>query len=139
MREVFADTSYFVALVVPGDQWQQRALEASASVGPVRLVTTEEVLTELLNFVASAGIHSRRVVAGIVRDIQRDANTVVVSHDSAGFEKGLSLYEKRLDKDYSLTDCISFEVMRERGIRDALTHDHHFVQEGFRALLRTDT
>ena len=51
------------------------------------------------------------------------------------FEQGVELFENRLDKDWSLTDCISFIVMRERGLTEALTGDHHFEQAGFRALL----
>jgi uncharacterized protein len=48
---------------------------------------------------------------------------------------GLTLYDSRLDKEYSLTDCVSMEVMRSRGIREVLTHDRHFAQEGFSPLL----
>jgi predicted nucleic acid-binding protein len=50
------------------------------------------------------------------------------------FELGLKLYSERSDKDWSLTDCISFEVMREQGLKEALTGDHHFKQAGYQAL-----
>jgi predicted nucleic acid-binding protein len=53
------------------------------------------------------------------------------------FERGMELYEGRPDKEWSLTDCISFAVMTERGVSDALTNDHHFEQAGFRILLKS--
>ncbi|MBO1350323.1 MAG: type II toxin-antitoxin system VapC family toxin [Hormoscilla sp. GUM202] len=59
----------------------------------------------------------------------------VVSHSAELFSAGLELYENRLDKGYSLTDCISMQVMRSRGITELLTQDRHFVQEGFVILL----
>jgi predicted nucleic acid-binding protein len=61
---------------------------------------------------------------------------VIVPPDTELFESGLELYEKRPDKDWSLTDCISFVVMKREGIVDALTGDHHFEQGGFNALLK---
>ncbi len=51
-------------------------------------------------------------------------------------EQGLALYTRRSDKDWSLTDCISFVVMKAEGIEEALTGDHHFEQGGFVALLK---
>jgi predicted nucleic acid-binding protein len=60
----------------------------------------------------------------------------VISQTTDSFSAGLGLYRARLDKGYSLTDCISMETMRHEGITDVLTNDAHFEQEGFRALLR---
>jgi predicted nucleic acid-binding protein len=60
----------------------------------------------------------------------------VIRHTPDLFLKGLDLYESRLDKGYSLTDCISMIVLRERRITDVLTHDRHFAQEGFNILLQ---
>jgi len=59
----------------------------------------------------------------------------IVASDSGLFDRGCQLYLSRLDKEWSLTDCISFVVMRERGLSDALTSDNHFEQAGFRALM----
>jgi len=56
------------------------------------------------------------------------------SHDS--FLSGMALYGARLDKGYSLTDCVSMAAMRREGLSDVLTNDKHFEQEGFRALFR---
>jgi predicted nucleic acid-binding protein len=56
--------------------------------------------------------------------------------DAKTFDLGLSLFSRRTDKEWSLTDCISFAVMQQRNITDALTTDHHFKQAGYTALLR---
>ncbi len=70
-----------------------------------------------------------------MRDALEDADFEVVSYTETTLLEGLELYESRLDKGYSLTDCISMNVCRELGITEILTHDHHFEQEGFTVLL----
>ena len=135
MSTVFADTLYWVALINPKDQWHRRILSVSGSLGQARLITTEDVLAEVLNFFSERGEHARRAAALNVRAILVNQNVEVVLHTSDAFLAGLALYEARLDKGYSLTDCISMNVMRERGLSDVLTHDNHFRQEGFNVLL----
>ncbi|MEX0702442.1 MAG: hypothetical protein WD069_10140 [Planctomycetales bacterium] len=61
---------------------------------------------------------------------------MLIEPDAALFDAGISLYESRADKHWSLTDCISFVVMQQHGLVDALTGDHHFEQAGFNALLK---
>jgi predicted nucleic acid-binding protein len=136
MRVVFADTLYFVAPVNPQDQWRENALNADSVLKESRLITTETVLIELLNFTAGYGPNLRKAVASFVRDVLQDGEIEVLPHTHELFLKGLTLYETRLDKGYSLTDCLSMEAMRERHIADVLTHDRHFTQEGFAVLLR---
>ena len=60
----------------------------------------------------------------------------VVGLDPKVQQAGFDLYESRLDKDWSLTDCVSFAVMTQRGLTEALTADHHFEQAGFRAMFK---
>lgn len=60
----------------------------------------------------------------------------ILTPDPGLFDRGLALFARRPDKAWSLTDCISFVVMADRGLTEALTGDHHFEQAGFRALLR---
>jgi len=60
----------------------------------------------------------------------------VIGFDPAVYEAGFDLYPNRLDKDWPLTDCISFAVMSQRGLTVALTADHHFEQAGFCALFK---
>ena len=71
-----------------------------------------------------------------VREILMDADVTVLEHSRESFLAGLDLYEHRLDKQYSGVDCIAMQAMRRLGLLDALTADHHYVQEGFVALLR---
>jgi uncharacterized protein len=136
VRRVFVDTSYWVAVTIPGDLWHERAMAAGASLGAARLVTTDEVLTELLNFVSAGGPHIRGLATRVVRDIVQDRNVEIVPQSRESFLEGLDLYERRQDKQYSLTDCISMRVMRRHRLTEVLTHDRHFTQEGFVALLR---
>lgn len=68
--------------------------------------------------------------------LEGDPDVLVVPADASLFRRGVDLYRQRPDKDWSLTDCISFVVMEEQGLTDALTADHHFEQAGFRAILR---
>ena len=65
-------------------------------------------------------------------------NVEVVAQTSIQFREALELFASRADKERSLTDCASFNLMRERGVSEALAHDHHFEQAGFVALLRSE-
>ena len=135
MKSVFVDTSYFVAILNPKDQWHQRASEARQTIGVVHVVTSEWVLAEVLNYFAESHTDFRRAAAKLSHELADDAGVelVVASHEN--YAAGLALYQSRLDKGYSLTDCISMDVMRERGITEILTYDHHFTQEGFTVLM----
>jgi predicted nucleic acid-binding protein len=101
----------------------------------VELLTTEEVLIECLGFVAGAGSHVRRVVAAAINEILESDQATVLPQSHETFLAGLRLYERRLDKGYSLVDCFSMNGMRGRAIREILTDDRHFAQEGFIPLL----
>ena len=135
MRRVFVDTLYFVALINPNDQWREKALRARSETSNAKFVTTEIVLIEVLNFLSEYGENLRRQVSLFVRDVLTDVDFEVVSYTETTLLEGLELYESRLDKGYSLTDCISMNVCRELNITEILTHDHHFEQEGFKILL----
>ncbi|ETX07309.1 MAG: hypothetical protein ETSY2_11955, partial [Candidatus Entotheonella gemina] len=117
-------------------QWHAKALEVSGVLGSRPLITTEWVLAEFLAFFSAAGEQARRHAAERARLIFDDPNIRVLSASEAPFLEGLALYESRLDKGYSLADCISMNVMWAEGIIEALTNDHHFTQEGFRILLQ---
>lgn len=135
MRIAFVDTLYFVALFNPRDQWHDRAIAASKLVAEAKLITTEDVLVELLNFFSEYGEKARRGAAAQAEGILSAANIEVTPQCHDAFMAGLAFYKARPDKGYSLTDCISMHTMRERGISDILTHDDHFRQEGFIVLL----
>ena len=136
MKLVFADTSYFVAITRPRDPWQAVAIHARKIVGRGRLITTDEVLVECLNALRRAGVKSRQNAVKMVKAILSTPDVCVIPQSRHSFMRGIQLYECRMDKDYSLTDCISMALMREKHIQDVLTTDHHFAQEGFRVLIR---
>jgi uncharacterized protein len=130
----FADTFYWVAVLSPRDPFHARVMSWGRSVGTIRLVTTDEVLTELLNWFSSAGPYWRSKAATFVHDLRIDPGVDVLPQTRADFDAALALYEARLDKGYSLTDCRSMLAMRALNLAEALTNDHHFVQEGFTIL-----
>lgn len=136
MRRFFADTFYWIALFNPKDAWHERVLAFSQSVGPCYLITTEEVLSEFLTFCSAAGSHTRQQAAALVRSLLADPSTTVTRQSHRSFLKALDLYEARLDKQYSLTDCGSMEVMKRQRLSEALTNDRHFIQEGFQILFQ---
>lgn len=132
MKRVFADSFYFIALLNEGDAAHARAFGLSkANRGEV--VTTRSVLVELADAMCDP-VWRARAGAFISRAIE-DGFTVIENSDAL-FDRGLELYRRRADKEWSLTDCISFLVMSDQGITEALTGDHHFEQAGFTALLR---
>lgn len=134
MRSVFADTLYWAAIARPSDLWAGPARRAEEALGPVRLVTTDEVLTEFLTLLGQTDA-LRRVAAQMVRAILRNANVRVIPQTRDSFLKALDRYEARPDKRYSLTDCASMNAMDAEGIREVLTNDHGFAQEGYAVLV----
>ena len=136
MRIVFADTGYWVALLNPHDQLHNKATELSKSLNPVHIVTSEMVLTEVLNDFSKRSDYLRKVATELIDNINKNPNITVISQTSQQFKQGLELYKNRLDKNWSLTDCVSFKIMEQMDIYEALAYDKHFEQAGFRALLR---
>lgn len=137
MPEIFADSFYWIALANPADAAHQMALEFSDSSADWALVTTDEVLSEFLNYFSAAGERKRRVVGIMVEKIMSHPRIIVWPQTRDSLLGGFALYKARSDKEYSLTDCISMATMRQRNITQVLTHDHHFEQEGFVLLLRS--
>jgi predicted nucleic acid-binding protein len=135
MRSVFADTLYWVAIVNPNDPWAESAKKAKGVLGSVRLLTTDEVLTEFLAALSRGGEHLRCQAVKMVRAILGNPNVRVLAQSRDSFLQGVELYEQRPDKEYSLTDCISMKAMWSESVSEVLTNDHHFAQEGFRVLI----
>ncbi len=133
MKVLFADSYYWFALANPLDAGHAAA-KGTANVAAA-VVTTAWVLTELADGVCK--VPSRYAFLQIFRLILNDPFHMVVPADQTLMDRGMQLYAARPDKDWSLTDCISFVVMEERGITEALTGDHHFEQAGFVALLKS--
>lgn len=99
-------------------------------------MTSEMVLAELLNDSAGRGEAVRRAAVLLVERLRRSPNFSIVPQSSLQFQDALSLYANRGDKAWGLTDCASFRIMDRNGLTRALTHDRHFEQAGFEALLR---
>jgi len=135
MTTAFVDTQYLIAIFQRSDQWHSPAVALEQTIEHYNFVTTDCVLAEVLNYFCAFGEETRREVSAFVHDILTDSKFIVIEQSREIFLDGLRLYESRLDKGYSLTDCISMNVCREMKISDILTHDNHFTQEGFNILL----
>ena len=134
MKVVFADTGYWAAVLNPRDALHDRARQVSASLGKVRILTTEMVLDELLAALSSVPLRPFAIKG--VDAIRSNPNVEVVPQTSLQFDAAFNRYRAMTDKEWSLTDCASFNLMVERRLTEALAHDRHFEQAGFGALLR---
>ena len=134
--EVFLDPAYAIALSSHNDQFHTRAVELAEWLRAtgMRLVTSRAVLVEIGNALSKP--RHRPTAVKLLYALEMDPNIEIVPLSEKVYLQAFQLYRERLDKEWGLTDCISFVVMRERGIDDALTTDEHFQQRGFRALLR---
>jgi predicted nucleic acid-binding protein len=129
MREYFVDTWFLIAALDRHDDHHQRALRVGRALRETPLVTHDAVLTEMLAYVSAEGPWMRQLAVETVQTLRR--RYAVLSADRTLFDRALILYAERRDKAYSLVDCMSMVVMRDRGITHVLTNDHHFSQEGF--------
>lgn len=132
MKTVFADTYYFLALLNAADHAHHKSV-AFTSDHRGRLLTTEWVMIELADALASSP-RGRAEFLSTRADLIADGGVTMIPCNQALLEAGIELYSRRADKQWSLTDCISFVVMKREGIAEALTGDHHFEQAGFVAL-----
>ena len=135
MKRFFIDTFYLVALLYRRDAWHDRVVAFSRSLSPIdTLLTTDAILVELLAALSTKGEHMRQEAAYTARMLMELPNVTVIAQNRVLLLEGIDLYERRIDKEYSLTDCISMQVMRREGLTDVLSNDHHFTQEGFHIL-----
>ncbi len=135
MNRYFADSFYWIALLYRRDTWREQVTAFSQTLTSHDiLLTTDAVLMEFLAAVSTAGPYMRQRAATRVEAILGDPRHHVIEMTRGRFVEGLALYKARPDKGYSLTDCFSMNVMRQEGLNEVLTNDHHFTQEGFRIL-----
>lgn len=136
MSEVFLDTAYAIALSVASDAHHERAvalaeqLEADAT----RMITTRAVLLEIGNALSKQ--RYRPAAVALLDALEQDSQVEIVALSDALYAQALELFRNRPDKDWGLIDCVSFVVMQERGLTEALTTDEHFAQAGFKPLLQ---
>jgi hypothetical protein len=133
---VFLDTVFVLALASPTDQFNVKAKELSHQIKAEgnSLVTTRAILIEIGD--AMAGQRRRKAGITMLESLEGDDNLEIVQNSEELFSKAFYLFASRPDKEWGMTDCISFVVMKEQGISEALTTDVHFQQSGFTALMR---
>ena len=121
MAEVFLDASYAIALSAPSDQHHHRARELAERLVTegTRLVTTLAVVLEIGNALAKQ--RYREAASVLLTSLRNDPSIDIVALSEDLYTRGLALYQERHDKEWGLTDCVSFIVMRERGLNEALT------------------
>jgi len=132
LGDVFADTTFWVALVVKQDQYHVHAQQWSQRVSG-RIVTTAAVILETANTLSRPAWRAHAVK--LIDSLSRRADVEVRDLSTALWQRGWEHYRDRPDKAWSLTDCISFLVMEDVGLADALAADEHFRQAGFRPVL----
>ena len=135
MRHFFADTFYWVALLSRHDAWHEQVTAFNHTLLREDLfLTTDAIILEFLAAFSGAGAYLRQQAVARVEAMLLNPYIRVIEATRAQLLDGLALYKNRPDKEYSLTDCISMQVMRREGLTEILTNDHHFTQEGFRIL-----
>lgn len=134
--EAFIDTSYAIALANSRDDLHHQAFRLSELLekNKTNLITTQAVVLEIGNALSKQ--RYRLGAIKLLQALESDPKVEVVPLSQQIYTKAIQLYSERLDKEWGLIDCVSFVVMQEREIADALTADEHFQQAGFRALLR---
>ena len=136
-QKLFLDTSYFAALVSKKDNYYKKAVELSYKVEKTKEVWTHEgIILEIGDLLAKNDRDFALKWSELI--LSETTNIKVEKLSTSLIKKGLSVYKKYNDKTVGLTDCISFQVMWDKSINEALTADNHFVQVGFRALLLDD-
>ena len=130
---VFADAFYYVACLNRADQHHEKAVSIARRQRG-KTITTTWVLIDVADALSASA--SRRRISAFIAALKKDLDTTVIPAAQNLFQRGLQLYDSRPDKNWALTDCISFAAVEENKLTDALTGDHHFEQAGFEALLK---
>lgn len=134
-RRVFIDASCLVSLINPLDQSHEAAKNALNNVRGAELITTDAVLTEVLNYYSESGDYLRNLALKTVKAQMNRPDLDLIYHSKYLFHLGLERFEDRQDKGYSLTDCMSMVLMETEEIQEVLTSDKHFKQAGFTILM----
>lgn len=135
-NELFLDTSFAIAKASYKDQFHLKANFWSDKIQTenISIVITQAVILEIGN--ALSKLPFRQIGVGLLESFEQSENITIISMTDELYEKAFELFRSRPDKEWGLVDCVSFVVMREQEITQALTADEHFIQAGFDALLR---
>ncbi|MBG1265233.1 type II toxin-antitoxin system VapC family toxin [Nostoc sp. WHI] len=131
VAKILVDTSFIIALVNERDQYHERAIKSADQYDGQSLLVTDGVLLEVANALAR-GYKAEAIQ--VIEDLLSAEDVEIVHMTIDLFNRAFDLYKTHQDKTWGLVDCVSFMVMRDRGIRTALTFDRHFVQAGFQVL-----
>lgn len=134
MTRVLADTAFCIALLNPRDNLHAIAHEIIHA-RHLHITTTEYILVELASHLSQP--ENRVMYSQFVKTLESQSTTTIQCASTELFHQGMKLYAQRPDKDWSLVDCISFVIMKQERIQEALTSDHHFTQAGFKILMNS--
>ncbi|MDJ0578441.1 nucleic acid-binding protein [Crocosphaera sp.] len=137
MKIVFADTGYWIAMINKKDSLHQKARQVTLEMNPIKIITSEMILSELLDSFSKQGLFLKQATVNLINRSYDNPNIDIIQQNPQLFKQALNLYNQRLDQQWSHTDCSSFIIMQNYQIREALAYDKHFEQAGFIALLRT--
>ena len=135
MPAIFADACFWIAFLNPRDTWHEVARLLHREYSNRRILTSEMVLAETLNFMSVYGTQGRSAAVNLIRSFGHNTNVKVEPQTSSQFWNAVDFYNSRPDQEWGLVDCASFQLMQSNNIRDALTNDHHFTQAGFTVLM----
>jgi len=135
MPEIFADACFWIAFLNPRDAWHEVARLLYREHSNRRILTSEMVLAETLNFMSVYGAQGRSAAVNLIRSFEHSTNVKVEPQSSEQFWNAVDFYNARPDQEWGLVDCASFQLMQANNIQDALTNDHHFTQAGFTILM----
>ncbi len=130
---IFLDTLFVVGLVNRRDQYHRQAVALSEQFEGFPFLTTDVVLLEIGNALAKG---YKQESIRIINEFLQSEETEIIHLNPELFQQAFKLYQTRHDKEWGFIDCVSFVVMKEKGIQQALTFDKHFAQAGFRVLMR---
>ena len=135
MNRLFLDAAYAIALSAATDKYHKRAevLARQIETDSIQMITTRAVILEIGNALAKS--RYRAAAIELLDSLEEDPDVKIIALSEESYSRAMELYRQRLDKEWGLTDCVSFVVMQDHGITEALTTDEHFKQAGFGALL----
>ena len=135
--EVFADTNFWIAIFDERDSLHEAATDAITLLPEnCRLVTSQTIFSEVLELFAKRSVFIKEEIIGFTADVIVDSSVILEPSTPKLFDDTIAYYRKHSDKEWGFVDCSSFVIMKRRGIKEALTYDKHFIQAGFKALLR---
>jgi len=135
--EVFADTNFWIAIFDERDSLHQAATNAIRILPEnCRIVTSQTIFSEVLESFAKRSVFIKEEIIAFVAEVILDSSVILEPSTPKLFDDTITFYRKHCDKEWGFIDCSSFVIMKRKGIKEALTYDKHFIQAGFKALLR---